>query len=42
MSPVLCVEILELLKKWDDVDATIVREIEPMFSCLFTVNVNGY
>lgn len=35
-------EILELLKKWDDVDATIIREVESMFSCLFTVNVNGY
>ena len=38
---------IELYKKLDDydykdVDAMIIKEIEPLFSCLLTVNVNGY
>lgn len=28
--------------KYIDVDAMIIEEIEPLFSCLFTVNVNGF
>lgn len=34
--------IIEQLKQWDDVEATIVKEIEPLFSCLLTVNINAW
>lgn len=30
------------LKTYDDVDVCILKELETMFSCMFTVNVNGY
>ena len=26
----------------DDVDVCILKELETMFNCMFTVNVNGY
>ena len=30
------------LKNYDDVDLMIIKELETMFSCMFTVNINGY
>lgn len=35
-------EQIEKLKNYDDVDVCILKELETMFSCMFTVNVNGY
>lgn len=35
-------ELAERLKSYDDVDLLIIDEIEPLFSCLLTVNVNAY
>lgn len=35
-------ELAEKLKEYQDVDALIIEEIEPLFSCLFTVNVNAF
>ena len=35
-------EIAERLDKYNDVDLAIINELECMFSCLFTVNVNGF
>ena len=36
------IELGERLRSYDDVDAAIIREIESLFSCLFTVSVNGW
>jgi hypothetical protein len=36
------IELAERLRSYDDVDLAIIIELESMFSCLFTVNVNGY
>ena len=30
------------LKDYDDIDVMILKELETMFSCMFTVNINGY
>lgn len=30
------------LKDYNDVDVMIVEELEPLFSCLYTVNINSY
>lgn len=35
-------EFVEDILKFDNVDNSIINEIEPMFSCLFTVNINGW
>ena len=35
-------EFVEDILKFDNVDASIINEIEPLFSCLFTVNINGF
>ena len=35
-------ELAERIKNYDDVDLAIIKEIEPLFSCLFTVNINGF
>lgn len=35
-------EQMAKLKNYDDVDVMILKELETMFSCMFTVNVNGY
>lgn len=32
---------IEKLKNYDDIDLQIVNEIEPLFSCLVTANMNG-
>lgn len=36
------IDQLAKLKNYDDVDVMILKELETMFSCMFTVNVNGY
>ena len=36
------VELAERLKSYDDVDLMVINEIESLFSCLFTVNINGW
>ena len=35
-------EQIAKLKTYDDIDVCILSELETMFSCMFTVNVNGY
>ena len=35
-------DLAERLRSYDDVDVLIIEEIEPLFSCLLTVNVNAY
>lgn len=30
------------VKNYDDVDLMIINDLEPLFSCFYTVNVNGY
>lgn len=35
-------DIVEKLKKYKDVDALIIDELEPLFSCLLTIDVNGF
>lgn len=38
-------DILELVKRlqsYKDVDALIIDELEPLFSCLLTIDVNGF
>ena len=41
MSPI---ELFKKIKdyEYEDIDLMIIEEIEPLFSCLLTVNVNGY
>lgn len=36
------IDQLSKLKNYDDVDVMILKELETMFSAMFTVNVNGY
>ena len=36
------IEIAERLRAYDDVDLMVIKEIEPLFSCMFTVNINGF
>lgn len=36
------IELAARLKDYNDVDRAIIDEIEPLFSCLFSLNVNGY
>lgn len=35
-------EQMAKLKSYDDIDVMILKELETMFSVMFTVNVNGY
>ena len=40
------IEPIELYKKikdyaYEDIDLLIIAEVEPLFSCMFTVNING-
>lgn len=35
-------DLVERLKNYRDVDLMIIDEIEPLFSCLFTINVNAF
>lgn len=35
-------ELASRLQSYNDVDLAIIKEIETLFSCLFTVNVNGF
>jgi hypothetical protein len=35
-------ELEDRIKNYNDVDLAIINEIEPLFSCLFTVNINGF
>ena len=35
-------DVAERIRNYDDVDASIIKEIEPLFSCMFTVNINGW
>lgn len=36
------IDQLAKIKNYNDVDVMILNEMETMFSCMFTVNVNGY
>lgn len=36
------IDLAERLRQYDDVDLMIVNELEPLFSCLFTVNINAW
>ena len=36
------IDLGERIKNYNDVDMSIIKEIEPLFSCLLTVNINGY
>ena len=36
------VELEKRLREYNDVDLAIINEIDSMFSCLLTVNINGY
>lgn len=36
------IDAMNKLKTYDDVDVMILKELETMFNCMFTVNVNGY
>lgn len=35
-------ELASRIRTFDNIDATIIAEMEPLFSCLFTVNINGW
>ena len=35
-------DLAERLRSYDDVDVLILNEIESLFSCMFTVNVNAF
>lgn len=35
-------ELADKIERYQDVDAAIINEIETLFSCLLTVNVNGF
>ena len=35
-------ELAERIKTYNDVDLAIINEIEPLFSCLFSLSVNGW
>lgn len=35
-------DLSERLKMYDDIDLQIVDELEPLFSCLLTVNINAW
>lgn len=36
------IEQTSKIKNYNDVDIMILNELETMFSCMFTVNINGY
>ena len=36
------IDLAERLRQYDDVDLMVVNELEPLFSCLFTVNINAW
>ena len=35
-------DLADALRNYDDVDYMIIKEIEPLFSCLMTVSVNAW
>ena len=35
-------DIAERLKSYDDVDLMIIKELEPLFSCILTMNLNAF
>jgi hypothetical protein len=35
-------DIAERIRSYDDEDASIIKEIEPLFSSLLTVSINGW
>lgn len=35
-------DIAERLKSYQDIDLMIINEIEPLFSCMFTLNINAF
>lgn len=36
------IDLMEKLKTYRDVDLMVIDEIEPLFSCLYTINVNAF
>ena len=36
------IELADRLRTYNDVDLMIVNELESLFSCMFTVNINGF
>lgn len=36
------IEIAERLKNYDDVDLLIINELEPLFSCILSMNLNAF
>ena len=36
------IELADKLRSYNDVDLMIVNELESLFSCMFTVNINGF
>lgn len=34
--------LIDTITEFDNIDASIINEIEPLFSCLFTVNINAW
>jgi hypothetical protein len=35
-------ELADRLERYNDVDLMIINEIESLFSCMFTANINGW
>lgn len=35
-------EIAKRLKDYDDIDLMIIKDLEPLFSCIFTMNLNAF
>lgn len=35
-------DIAERLKSYDDIDLMIIKELEPLFSCILTMNLNAF
>lgn len=33
---------MQIAERYNDIDVMILKEIEPLFSCLLTVSMNGY
>lgn len=36
------IELADRLRNYNDVDLMVVNELESLFSCMFTVNINGF
>lgn len=36
------IELEKRIRDYDDVDTAIIKEIEPLFSCFLSLNVNGF